>query len=199
MLTRVNYYRLTGYLYPFKKHGEENFVDGTTLFAIMERYNFDKKLRLLILDGIERIEVAILRSQLVEYFATKYGPFGFVLAENFKDKKLFPSDFHPDLIAFSEKLLAESRVDFIKRYRDKYSSESHLPIWMLVEKMTFGQLSIFIGNLRREDRLALASRFEVPYKIFVSWMHSLGFIRNACAHHDRLWNRYIQIQPQIPM
>lgn len=197
-LRRVNYYRLTGYLYPFKKVGEENFIEGTNLFAIKERYNLDKKLRLLVLDGIERIEVGVLRSQLVEYFAVKYGAFGFIRPQNFKDKNLYPQEFHSELVNFSSQLLVEAKDDFVLRYRKKYTSEQHLPIWMLVEKMTFGYLSIFLGNLRREDRLALAQRFDLPYKVFVSWIHSLSFIRNLCAHHDRLWNRHIQIQPQIP-
>ena len=75
-LKQVNYYRVTGYLYPFKQSDDsEEFIAGTTLEMIQERYRFDSELRLLILSAIEKIEVSILRTLLVEQLTGKYGPF----------------------------------------------------------------------------------------------------------------------------
>ena len=31
------------------------------------------------------------------------------------------------------------------------------------------------------------------------WMHSIVYIRNVCAHHSRLWNRVMSIQPIKPI
>jgi len=196
-LTQINYYRLSGYLYPFKREGEENFVDGVTLHEIRDRYLLDKKLRLLIFDAIEIIEISILRSRLVEYFALKYGTFCYTEAKNFKDREHSPPSFHDDLLRSAKDILG-SNIDYINRYKEHYPDSKHIPFWMLVEKMTFGELSRFLGNMRRADRIDLANQFDIPYGIFVSWMHAIAHVRNLCAHHERLWNRYISVTPKIP-
>src|SRR4030066_957983 len=78
-LSTVNYYRLSAYWYIFKKtdpvSGNEYFAPGTTFEMIWRRYTFDRELRLLVMRAIEHVEVAILRTQLVEYFTLLHGPF----------------------------------------------------------------------------------------------------------------------------
>jgi len=32
-----------------------------------------------------------------------------------------------------------------------------------------------------------------------SYTHGLVYVRNVCAHHSRLWNRVMRIQPGIPL
>ena len=118
--------------------------------------------------------------------------------ENFKDSDHYPNQFFDELIIMARGIIADQNTDYISRYRNKYDQEEFLPFWIIVEKMSFGQLVILLGNIQRSDRIALSKNFDLPYKVFGSWLHSLTFIRNACAHHDRLWNRYIQIRPRIP-
>jgi abortive infection bacteriophage resistance protein len=74
-LKAVSYYRLSGYLYPFRQLPGENFAPGTNLCEVWERYNFDRRLRIILLDAIERIEVA-LRTRLVYHFVRAHGPVG---------------------------------------------------------------------------------------------------------------------------
>ena len=33
--------------------------------------------------------------------------------------------------------------------------------------------------------------------MFTSWLHTLVYVRNLCAHHSRLWNREFAIKPEI--
>ena len=66
-LKSVNYYRLTGYLYPFRM-ADDTFKPGTTLEMVWRRYSFDRRLRVLVMDAIERVEVAV-RTQLVYHFS----------------------------------------------------------------------------------------------------------------------------------
>ena len=40
---------------------------------------------------------------------------------------------------------------------------------------------------------AVASASRIP--VLASWLHSLNYIRNICAHHARLWNRECRIKP----
>ncbi len=74
-LRDVSYYRLSAYWHTFKRP-DESLVPGTTLEQVWRRYVFDRHLRLLVMDAIERVEVAILRTRMVEQFTVRHGPFG---------------------------------------------------------------------------------------------------------------------------
>lgn len=70
-LACISYYRLSGYCYPFRQRDADgqvldNLVEGTTWEQILALYEFDRHLRLLVLDAIERVEVAV-RTQLTQY------------------------------------------------------------------------------------------------------------------------------------
>lgn len=39
---------------------------------------------------------------------------------------------------------------------------------------------------------------ESDEKIFQSWLHSLVYLRNICAHHSRLWNKKLAIKAEFP-
>ena len=61
----TGYYRFTGYLYPFRKQGSDDYEKGTTLESIWRLYSFDRRLRLIAMDALARIEVAI-RAKIME-------------------------------------------------------------------------------------------------------------------------------------
>ena len=71
LLKAVGYYRLTGYLYPFRRSESylsgdhrtrtrvlSGYRPGTTLNHAQSIIDFDRQLRMLVMDGLERIEVA---------------------------------------------------------------------------------------------------------------------------------------------
>ena len=62
-LRAVNYYRLSAYWYPFKQDTPtgERFASDTTFEMIWRRYTLDRELRLLAMDAIEHIEIAIVK------------------------------------------------------------------------------------------------------------------------------------------
>lgn len=69
-LQQISYYRLSAYFLPYQKT-KDVFDDNTTFEKIIHTYAFDRELRLLIFDCIERIEVAI-RTQFIYQLAIKY-------------------------------------------------------------------------------------------------------------------------------
>lgn len=81
----VGYYRLCAYWHPFKM-ATERFQPNTTLDMIWERYLFDRRLRLMIMDAIERIEIA-LRSALTVDLTMRFGPFAHLDARAFPDAR----------------------------------------------------------------------------------------------------------------
>ncbi len=62
-LSNVGYYRLSAYWYPaWLSHGDsqhDKFRPGTSFAHAVELYEADRKLRTLIHDGVERVEVAM--------------------------------------------------------------------------------------------------------------------------------------------
>jgi abortive infection bacteriophage resistance protein len=75
-LTHIGYYRLSGYTRPFQKdtsgQGTSDFKPGSTFEDVLDRYVFDRKLRLLVMDAVERIEVST-RAALSNVIATLHG------------------------------------------------------------------------------------------------------------------------------
>jgi len=196
-LSVVNYYRLSAYWFPFKRidpaTGDEHFAPNTTFETIWRRYTFDRQLRLLVMDAIEHIEVAILRTRMVEQFTLLHGPFGYCMPANFN-----PKLDHARLMNEIDSAMERSNEEFVQRFRSKYTSEPRLPLWIAAEVMTFGQLFTFFRFLNRNEKKQLAQQYNLYPPVFESWLHTLNFTRNACAHHARLWNRVIPIRPKLP-
>ena len=75
-LQHLNYYRLGAYWLPFEAdHGSHRFVAGTSFDDVLNLYIFDRELRLLLLDAIERFEVSV-RSLWAYHLAHEHGPHG---------------------------------------------------------------------------------------------------------------------------
>jgi abortive infection bacteriophage resistance protein len=189
-LTHISYYRLSAYFLPFK--AGERFRPGTTFHQVAGLYIFDRKLRLVVLDAIERIEVA-LRNALTYEIAHKHGPFGHVDAAHFD-----PRFDHGRFISELHQAEAGSREPFVAHYRSKYTREEHLPLWMASELISFGRLSRLYKACAPDIKRRIARRLDIPDGVLVSWLHSLTYVRNVCAHHSRLWNRELAIKPAIP-
>ena len=196
-LRKVNYYRLSAYWFPFRYvdpgTGEERFYPNTSLDLVWKRYLFDRRLRLLVLDALEIVEVSILRTLMVEQFTLQYGPFGYTDPSSFR-----PELNHARMMDEISKDVDHSKEEFVRCYRRKYTGETYLPLWMTAELMSFGQLFTFYRFMHVEEKKKIAKLFGIFTPVFESWLHTLHYVRNACAHHARLWNREIPIRPKIP-
>ena len=195
-LSQVNYYRFTGYLYPFRVPGTDDYQPGTTLDQVRNIYHFDKELRLLTLSSIEVIEISLLRTQMVERFTLAYGPFCYTDRNNFFSS-LSVVD-HQAMLAKIQQNINRSKEEFVDLYRTKYTSEKYFPFWMAVEAITFGQLSIIYRYLPMNVQVPMAKQLNLHSRDLVSWLHTITIIRNICAHHSRLWNRILPVKPSIP-
>jgi len=84
-LQSVSFFRLTPYMRPFQANAEHNFIKGTGFSQLTQVYDFDRRLRLLVIDAIERAEVAI-RGHISNYMGVTYGSHWYLYATYFKDK-----------------------------------------------------------------------------------------------------------------
>lgn len=189
-LSQVSYYRLSAYSLPFRQ--SDRFAPGTDFSDIAALYDFDRRLRLLMLDAIERIEVSV-RTALTYDLAHAHGPFGHVDHRNFA-----PAFRHARFMEELAKEEARAKETFAEHFRATYTSEAHLPIWMATELISFGALSQLYAHASPTIRRSVASRYGVQESVFGNWLHALSYVRNVCAHHKRLWNRDLAIRPMIP-
>ncbi len=189
-LEKISYYRLSAYFLPFKQ--DDAFVPGTEFNDIAGLYIFDRKLRLLVLDAIERVEVAV-RTAITYEISRTYGSFGHIDPANFD-----PRYRHAELLRDIRTEEARAGETFVQHFRNKYTSEPDLPVWMATELLSFGAISLMYRYMPPALKSSIARPFGVPDSFFARWLHSLSYVRNVCAHHKRLWNREFAIRPPLP-
>ncbi|MGN0847986.1 MAG: Abi family protein [Kiritimatiellia bacterium] len=196
-LSAVNYYRLAGYWHPFQDQTTGNFQSETTFDMIWNRYVFDRQLRLLVLDAIERIEV-YLRSGLANALAMEDAdPFAYI--GNPSIMPCFKRSEHAEFVAEIIRIYGRSKGEFVTHFSDKYGDcHSALPIWMAVETMTFGMMRQLYTASSPVVKSKIAVALGVHDTVLSSWIEVLNIIRNMAAHHGRLWNRTMGIRPKIP-
>jgi abortive infection bacteriophage resistance protein len=199
-LSQISYYRLSAYFLPYQRV-KDTFDQGTTFKQIIDTYTFDRELRLLVFDCIERIEIAI-RTQFIYIMAMKYGDSHFqdnpsLFLSSYKDmygNTIRPYNEFQGLIANAKK--RKKPEVFIKHYMDNYHTPSNPPSWMCFELLTIGQTNrMYHGLKNKSDLKEIASEFDIHPTVFKSWLLSIVYVRNVCAHHSRLWNKDLAIEP----
>lgn len=191
-LSHIGYYRLSAYWLPFEEPGSENagsrnhaFRPGTTFNQVLNLYIFDRKLRLLVMEAIERIEVAV-RSRWAGAMAMRHGSHAHMQSDLFK----CPWQHTRDLARVAGELEKSSET-FVVHYRSHYHEPFLPPIWAIVETMSLGGLSRWFENTRDTAvKKEVMQGLNVPtIEILEDILHALTPVRNVCAHHGRLWNR----------
>lgn len=193
-LSTIGYYRLSAYTLPFQVgNPNHQFKPDASFVDVLDLYVFDRQLRLQVMDAIERIEVAI-RARLNNHMSHKYGPHWYLQESLFKY-----SYNHKWLLAYIERETQRSKETFLRHYKRKYTSPRLPPGWMMVEILTYGQLSVLYDNLANtRDKKEIAGKFNIPAELLRSWMQAISYVRNLCAHHSRLWNRELGNAPKVP-
>lgn len=195
-LRRVNYYRLSGYWYPFRKlvggKREDRFFPGTTLTDVISLYDFDARLRTATFDALGTVELGLRASlghelgEVDECAHLKLDR----LSPRAKDKQY---EIWLDKYA---KELGRSHEDFVSHHQDNYGGV--LPVWAAVEILDLGSLRYLFGFSPRSVQNRIADQFGLSAPQLESWMRALEIVRNACAHHGRLYNRVYTKTPKLP-
>ncbi len=195
-LSTINYYRLSGYWF-HRLDGNNRFRPDTHFNDVWLRYVFDRKLRLLLMDAVERIEVTV-RTLLSYHFAHAHGPFAYALDHGTLPG--LPAFRRQELLSrIANEVDRSKREQFVKHFRQKYGGDhKDLPIWMATEVMSFGSVISVLQACSNVVKKKVARSFDVSAPVMVSWLWSLNEVRNICAHHGRLWNRPLGNKPLIP-
>lgn len=216
-LERIGYYRLSGYWYPFRQIDIEaskdqnkpirknEFVQQSYFENIIDLYIFDKKLRLLALDALERIELAV-RVDVAHVLGKRnnnahqmedclHGNFTKKIIK--KGKNAGKTEHKVWLEKYQSLIYQARREPFIEHHKKHY--DGCVPVWVAIEIWDFGLLSRIYAGLKYEDQQLIAAKYNVASgEILEKWLRSLNFVRNVCAHHSRLWNiNILELSPQV--
>jgi abortive infection bacteriophage resistance protein len=193
LLKNIGYYRFSGYWYPLLENKQTSvFKPEATFEAAFNLYKFDRELRKLIIGELEKIEVAV-RIQMTYSLSVAHGSFWM------DDENLFvnPVKYRATLEKINSEM-QRSDEEFIRAFAAKYSNPLP-PSFITLEIASFGVLSKLYENLKSDvAKREISQTFGLADMVFISWLHGLTYIRNVCAHHSRLWNRLLQIQPLFP-
>jgi abortive infection bacteriophage resistance protein len=199
-LRYISYYRLSIYARTLQVSGstEHEFQEGMAFEDVLKLYTFDRELRLLVMDAIERIEVA-LRGAIAYEFSIEAGPNWYTDETLFKESRYFS---HTKEMARIQKLCGKSHEVFMKHHRETYATLP--PSWKLVEAMTVGEIERIFFNMDatnqavKDVRYRIAKSFGIPVRLLLSWFKPICLLRNICAHHGRLWNRKLIYRFDLP-
>lgn len=212
-LERIGYYCLSGYWYPFRQlkaqpaglsFREDDFVAGSTFEDVVALYVFDKNLRLLALDALERIERALRVD--VAYLLGAHDCFAHhepaLFHGNFSRRQIArgrnagKTDHDVWLERYDTLVYQNRRQPFVAHNLTKHQK---LPIWVAVEILDFGALSRLFAGMKFADKATIAAKYGLATGLELEqWLRSLNLIRNVSAHHSRLWNMNVLELSPVP-
>jgi abortive infection bacteriophage resistance protein len=181
-LSNVNYYRFRPYLEPFVDQATNcrlrPFYVGTAFDTVVERYIFDMRLRTLLLQAFNYIEIS-LRTQWTYHLSYSHGGGEYAHL----DPSLFSGEKYIEH-------LAKLKEDYEDRGRNLHPYDfNNCPIWAISEVMSFGQISRWYNSTIPTVRQLVSDHYQLHQRILRSLLRHLGTVRNFCAHHELLWDR----------
>ncbi|MEH6461722.1 Abi family protein [Chitinimonas sp. JJ19] len=198
VLRSIGYFRFRGYGLALMQpapaafaHGTRIFNPGVTFDQVYDLYLFDRALRCLIMDQIDRIEVAA-RTAIIYELNRLFGPHWYI---DFSRNIFKKTDDQAKWFGDVSRDVHKSKEKFIQHYFSKYTAPILPPSWAIAECLSFGKWSLLYKELTH-GKSAIATTFALSPPVFESWLHTLTHLRNACAHHSRLWDRLFPFPPK---
>jgi abortive infection bacteriophage resistance protein len=195
VLESCNFYRFGGYAIAFwlTPHRPQQYQPGTTFEDVVNIINFDRALRMLTMDAIERLEVAV-RSIITSKASIFYrSPHWYLEGSRFKS---FAK--HSKFIAKCAGDFDRSKEVFALHYKKTYTAPDVPPSWVIAEITSFGTWSHLFENMAaRQLRNRIAASFQINHVTLEKNLHVLNVTRNLCAHHVRIWNRGFAFTPPL--
>jgi abortive infection bacteriophage resistance protein len=202
-LANISYYRLKGYWWDTQSNfSTHDFNSGTFFEDIIDRYNFDRHLRLIIFDAIERIEVA-LRTKMIYHLSIRYGGLWYldpVLfgSQTFTNHRGVTKTNHGHALDDLWSEFTRSQEVFIKDHRDRFPGQDP-DAWKILEVASMGTLSKLYKNLIvLPQKSAIGNEMGLnAHRELSSWLEAITYVRNIAAHHSRLWSRTMVKTPTM--
>lgn len=193
-----NYYKLfNGYKEPFldSTKPDETYLPGTKFEEVYALYLFDRELRNIFILYILEIENNV-KSVLAHEFSRKYGYDNYLKVANF-DTSIKPGERKTKAQKVGEisDLISNLQHEVARQLSKNNSMVSHymlnygyIPLWVLVNTLTIGTISVFYSHLEQQDQNNIGRFFSLKPDELKTILQVLTLYRNACAHDERLYN-----------
>jgi abortive infection bacteriophage resistance protein len=201
ILSKVSYYRLSPYFKPFQ-NPDDTFVANTNLTDIFSLYCFDRDLKHIVFQAMEKLENC-LKAQISNHMSLSFG------AHWYTDSRHFSTLFnHQELLdEIKAKADAQYPPNSFRHYQSRYLPQGTPASWMVFEELTLGTVSRILESLQGSNpkkgytspRNEICAFFGTTHNFLTSWIRTLTWVRNVCAHHGYLWQRKILFEPQFPV
>jgi len=189
ILNDISYFRLIKAFSLQLKEKNGNYYDFVTFEQLVNLYLFNSNFRHLIFAEIEKIEINT-RCRISNYVSNKYDILGY------KEKSNFVNEIYHQIFIKEIKgeIKRNSKALFVKNFKKNYVG-GDLPMYAIIELFSFGMLSKFYKNMKNTDKKEIATTFGVCFIYFESWLESIAYTRNICAHYGRLYNAKLTKTP----
>lgn len=197
ILKKESYFALiNGYKAPFRRADNKGcYQDSVTFNDIYALYKFDESLRLLFLKYILIIERNI--KSLISYeFCQRFGngQCEYFNATNYKYTSQNVENVNRFLSMLSSSYQKSKDYKYIEHYSHKHKN---VPLWVLMNVLTFGQISKMYQYMKDDVQIAVAKNFsELRQNELEKMLSFITLFRNVCAHNERLFN--FMVRKQIP-
>ena len=201
LLKNINYYRLKGYWWDMQCDYTLHTLKPDTYFEdIIDRYSFDRRLRLILFDAIERIEIA-LRTKMIYHLSISHDSLWYLNASLFENTSIvvngITKTLYQNTLEELERELNRSQEIFIKDHRRRYPNQD-VDAWKALEVASMGTLSKLYKNLQNQlpEKATIAKEMGLNSTATLSgWLEAITYVRNIIAHHSRLWSRNMAKTP----
>ena len=187
VLRNINYYQIGLYIYPFRIDPTQNTLADNTKFShALSLYNFDKRLRLVILDSLETIETA-MKTQI----AYKLGQLDKFFFYKHVNNENILMDKNNEWQQLSQKIIARLSTNKNTYIHSNYRRYTKLPTWIIIETLTMGEMGQVLEYLKPQISHPILMQLGIVRNganTFITWWKQLNQLRNKCAHYDLVWN-----------
>lgn len=213
ILARENYYSIiNGYKDIFldseitDRTGEDYYVTGTTFFHIYSVYCFDRNLRSILMKGLLQAEQNLCTKVSYRFAENNKSEFSHLNINNFSKADL-PTTTR--LISTLSSVTQRNSKDKDSGFYHYLTHHQDLPLWVLVTKLTFGEITYFyksmvpplqervLNDINKDYTSEFGAPIAQPTSSLISKFNEildvLVAFRNICAHGDRLYNHRVRI------
>ena len=193
ILERENYYNvINGYKELFLSSkstlsSNETFKSGTTFNEIYALYSFDRELRNIYMKYLLKLENAF-KTVISHEFSAKYGHDNYLKIENFDNTSEKNISASIKLIGDIQQEIARQMSKHHQAVTHYMSEHGYIPLWVLVNVLTFGKIENFYKNMKPADKTIVAKQFNLHPTELSKYMHMLALARNKCAHDERFFD-----------
>lgn len=187
------------------------------LFRTFALYSFDREIRNIYLEYLLKAENS-LKSVIAHEFSRVHGHDNYLKLDSFNSSaSTDPQDLkwiarsnnltYPTDLKQIQQISAESNTasiikligdiqQEIARQMSKHhqvvthymTHHGYIPLWVLVNVLTFGKITNFYLNMKPADKVIVAKHFSLGDRELHKFMNMLSLARNKCAHDERFFD-----------